>query len=234
MNARAGWLLLTVLACSAFVSAGLWQRGRGDDKADFLRAFEAALSAEAVPLDEALASPPTLPRPVFGMLMAVEGAPWLLLDNSRRGNEVGIRAIATYASPAGQVLMVDFGWQALPPDRRLPDLPPPPPRLDARGLLVALPGQGIRLGGNPWPDGATQVLLTYLDADEVAGAIQATPYPGLLRLDPALPVGFARDLDALPNTLSPEKHYGYALQWFGFAAAVAVIFLLLSFRKPRP
>lgn len=234
MSARARWLPLALLACAAFVSAGLWQHGRGDDKAAYLIAFEAALRADAMPLDAALETAPTLPRPVQGPLSVVEDAPWLLLDNVRRGAKVGTRAIAAYASPSGRVLLVDFGWQALPPDRRLPALAPPPSRLDARGLLVALPGQGLRLGSNPWPEAASQVLLTYLDLGEVGQALDAAPYPGLLRLDPAIPVGFARDLDALPNTLSPEKHYGYALQWFGFAAATAVIFLLLSFRNPRP
>lgn len=234
MPQRLTWLVVTVLACATFVSAGLWQRGRGDDKAEFLRAFEAALRAEAVPIETALATPPSLPRPVAGLLRRVEAAPWLMLDNSRRGAEVGLRAIAVYASSSGQTLLVDFGWLPMPPGRRLDVLDRPPALLEARGLLVALPGQGLRLGSNPWPEAVSQVLLTYLDEAEIARAIDAAPYPGLLRLDPAIEIGYARDLDALPNTLSPEKHYGYALQWFGFATAVAVIFILLSFRKNRP
>ena len=41
--------------------------------------------------------------------------------------------------------------------------------------------------------------------------------PRVLQLDPALPLGYARDLDMLPNTLPPERHLGYAVQWFGLA-----------------
>lgn len=235
MLKRLPWLLATLLACTAFVAAGLWQHGRGVEKEAFLVAFEAALDAAPQPIDTALETAPELPRPVHGPLRAVAGAPWLLLDNSRRGAEVGLRAFAVYQSDADRALLVDFGWLPQPADRSLPGLPAPPIQLDGRGLLVALPGQGLRLGANPWPDDAAgEVLLTYLDLDEIAAAIGRPLHAGLLRLDPDLPVGFARDLDALPNTLSPEKHYGYAVQWFGFAAAVATIYGVLAFRNRRP
>ena len=37
----------------------------------------------------------------------------------------------------------------------------------------------------------------------------------------------------LPNTLPPEKHRGYAVQWFALALAVLVTALVLTFRKAR-
>jgi cytochrome oxidase assembly protein ShyY1 len=55
--------------------------------------------------------------------------------------------------------------------------------------------------------------------------------PRVLRLDPAVPLGHARDLDALPNTLPPERHRGYAVQWFGLAFATVVATVLLSLRR---
>ena len=42
-----------------------------------------------------------------------------------------------------------------------------------------------------------------------------------------------RDLDILPNTLTPERHLGYAVQWFGLAAAVFVVALVLTLRARR-
>ena len=60
--------------------------------------------------------------------------------------------------------------------------------------------------------------------------------PRVLKLDPAqaLPAAgpaYARDLDILPNTLPPQRHLGYAVQWFGLAIAVLVTALVLTFRK---
>ncbi len=57
--------------------------------------------------------------------------------------------------------------------------------------------------------------------------------PRVLKLDPDLRLGYARDLDILPNTLPPERHVGYAVQWFGLAAAVLVTALLLTWRSRR-
>ncbi|WP_343239036.1 SURF1 family cytochrome oxidase biogenesis protein, partial [Stenotrophomonas sp.] len=55
----------------------------------------------------------------------------------------------------------------------------------------------------------------------------------VLRLDPALPFGDARDLDLLPNTLPPQRHLGYAVQWFGLALTVLVVALVLERRRRR-
>ena len=55
----------------------------------------------------------------------------------------------------------------------------------------------------------------------------------MLRLDPAVPLGHARDLELLSNTLPPEKHRGYAVQWFGLALATLVILIVLNLRRRR-
>ncbi len=49
-------------------------------------------------------------------------------------------------------------------------------------------------------------------------------------LDEGQPDGFVRDWR--PPGMTPEKHVGYAIQWFGLATTVAVTWLVLSFR-PR-
>ncbi len=236
MRHRLLWWIPTLALCAVFASLGFWQKGRGEQKEAFLVDFARALQAPPHALREALDGTRPLPLPVAGRLDRVDGAPWLMLDNARRGEAVGLRAHALYREPvSGAVVLVDFGWLAFDTGRRLPAIDAPPDLLDAHGLLVAMPGQGLRLGAPPaLAPGEAPVLLTRLDLAEIGAAFALAPFDGMLRLDPALPLGFARDLDALPNTLPPEKHYGYALQWFGFAAALFVIALILTFRKPRP
>ena len=65
--------------------------------------------------------------------------------------------------------------------------------------------------------------------------------PDPLRLDPERAKDDAgvmlapgeRDLDILPNTLTPERHLGYAVQWFGLAATVFVVALVLTLRARK-
>ena len=76
-------------------------------------------------------------------------------------------------------------------------------------------------------------LLMRVDIPAIQAETGVSLSPRVLRLDPASPLGYARDLELLPNTLPPDKHRGYALQWFGLALAVLVTALVLTFRQPR-
>ena len=76
-------------------------------------------------------------------------------------------------------------------------------------------------------------LLTRVDAAALGTALGLALPARVLRLDPASTLGYTRDLEVLANTLPPERHRGYALQWFGLAGAVLVVSLFLSFRRQR-
>lgn len=240
-----GWLarlllgLVAAATCAGFVGLGLWQLGRGGSKAEMLDAFDRALAAPAARIEDALAQSVVGPRHVAGELRLAPEWPWLLLDNQRRGAAVGVRAYRVYRDPGSSTrVLVEFGWLALPPStsRALPALPEAPARLDIDGLLLPPPSAGIRLAPNAplVADDPAPRLLTYLDPAELATQIDAPLHPQVLRPDPGQPpTGFVRDTAALPNTLTPAQHYGYAVQWFGLALALAVIAGLLLFRK-RP
>ena len=78
------------------------------------------------------------------------------------------------------------------------------------------------------------LLAVVLDLPALAAALDLPALaPRVLRLDPTLPIGYVRDLDLLPNTLPPQQHLGYAVQWFALAAAMLVIAALLTWRMRR-
>ena len=231
------WALALGLA-AAFVRAGLWQAGRAEEKDALLAASARVLEERrALPLDEALASMPAWVE-LGGRF---EPLPALRLDNQRRGARVGVQVYRAFRTDAGARLWVDVGWRPLPGDRAVPAEPPMPEGSQVLGgLLVPPPSAGLALGpaATALPDcGALALRLepAVLRAGlGASGAAAATVVDGaVLRLDPALPIGHERDLDLLANTLSPDKHRGYALQWFGFAAGLLVLSLFLQFRR-RP
>ncbi|MGL6289380.1 MAG: SURF1 family protein [Silanimonas sp.] len=234
------WALALGL-CALFVRAGLWQSGRADEKDALLAASARVLEErQPLPLADALAAMPAW--------VAVEGRfedrPALRLDNQRRGAAVGVQVYRAFALDDGQRLWVDMGWRPLSADRAIPDepsMPGEPMRLD--GLLVPPPSAGLALGpaASPTPDGGTlalrlepAVLRAALDASSATRSATGDVIErAVLRLDPAIAIGHERDLDLLANTLSPDKHRGYALQWFGFAAGLLLLSLFLQFRR-RP
>src|SRR3546814_13296988 len=93
--------------------------------------------------------------------------------------------------------------------------------MQVAGLRAPPPSHGI-LAAVVAEQPAGQLLATGLDAPALREQLQQPALaPRVLRLDPAAPLGYARDLDVLPNTLPPERHLGSALPWFALALAVA-------------
>ena len=130
-------------------------------------------------------------------------------------------------------MLVELGWLPLPGDRTLPHVDDFAATLQVSGLLAPPPSAGLAAAVvSPQPDGT--LLATSLDHAMLASVLKLpTLAPRVLRLDPALKVGYLRDLHILPNTLPPERHLGYAVQWFGLALAVLITVLVLTLRKRK-
>lgn len=230
----AGWLLALVVA-AACASLGFWQLQR-------MHAKQARLDASAQVLGERVAQPLARaadPARASGYDWAAGGGrfaplPAVLLDNQNRDGRPGVRAYRVFqpAEPAAMPLLVELGWLPLPGDRRLPAVEMPAAG-QVSGLLLPPPSAGLAA-----PAVATQadgtLLVVALDPAAVAAALSLPALaPRVLRLDPDLPLGYARDLELLPNTLPPERHLGYAVQWFALAFAVLAIAALLTLRGRR-
>ena len=227
------WGIVALVVAAGFASLGFWQYGRAGAKQRWLDGYAAALQAPPLPLAEALAAPPPdVPKRIVGDIAFVD-APVLLLDNQQREGRVGVRAYALAQVGASAVpVLVELGWLPLPGDRRLPGVDVPAVE-QVSGLLLPPPSAGLAA-----PVLATQadgtLLAVVLDLPALAAALDLPALaPRVLRLDPTLPMGYVRDLDLLPNTLPPQQHLGYAVQWFALAAAMLVIAALLTWRMRR-
>lgn len=226
------WLFAAAL-CAGFASLGFWQLDRRAQKQRMIAAADAVLrERRPQPLSAAAAAPEATTYAWASGEGRFADAPPVLLDNQQRDGRVGVRAYRLFLPAQGEPLLVELGWLPLPGDRRMPDVPRPQAgRVD--GLLMPPPSHGLAAPViEPQSNGA--LLAAGLELARVREALGLRALaPRVLRLDPALPLGYARDLDILPNTLPPERHLGYAVQWFGLAAAVPIAALLLTLRARR-
>jgi cytochrome oxidase assembly protein ShyY1 len=70
----------------------------------------------------------------------------------------------------------------------------------------------------------------HLDIAELGAALGQALYPYALVLDEGQPGLFQRDWQ--PGvTMTPEKHLGYAVQWFGLAVALLIIYVGVNTRR---
>lgn len=230
-----GWTL-AVLAIGLFARLGWWQASRAREKAAMLESAAQVLDARrAVPLAQAADPRRARGYDWAGGTGTFDARPALLLDNQQRQGRAGVRTYRIFMPDAGAPLLVDLGWRALPGDRALPATPRIDGRVALRGLLAPPPSSGLALGPSMQRQGDAW-LLARVDLEDIAArmGLPVPLAPRVLRLDPALPIGYPRDLALLANTLTPDKHRGYALQWFALALAVLVTACVLSLRRRHP
>ncbi|PPV06685.1 hypothetical protein XBLMG947_2255 [Xanthomonas bromi] len=227
-TAVVGWCL-ALLMSAGFAALGHWQLQRMHSKQALL--YRAAhVRDTTLPLAQALATPHDLAW-VRGRVRFLPQL--VLLDNQLHAGRAGVRAYQLAApEDVSTSMLVDLGWLPLPADRQLPSIVALDGRQAVEGLLSAPPSAGLAIGPALAPGGAPQTwLATRLDVTTLRSTLGRRDISSqVLRLDPALPVGYVRDLEILPNTLPPARHLGYAVQWFGLAAAVLATATLLTWR----
>ena len=240
----AGWLL-ALAAMLAFSAAGRWQLARMHEK-------EAMLAAAGHALDRGHPQPLLLASDTG----AGRGYAWsegvgrianstLWLDNQQRAGRAGVRMYCILFPDDGvQAVLVDAGWWPLDGQRDLPRFGcPAGDGQRVRGMLAPPPSIGLAPGDAVAAAGEGRWLAARLDMAEVARALRLPGglAPRVLRLDPDRVAGDAgvmlapgeRDLDVLANTLTPDRHLGYAVQWFGLAATVLVVAVVLTARRRK-
>lgn len=154
-----------------------------------------------------------------------------LLDNMTQAERVGYRVLTPLGRTDGTTVLVDRGWLPLGASRdRLPDVRVGTEPRTITGRVDLLPRPGIVLDtpdGAGWPRVISFPTLGQLE--RLAGR---PLYPQIVLLDPALPDGYVRDWQA-PG-LPPDRHIGYAVQWYGLALTLLVIYVVVNLKSTDP
>lgn len=233
---RPSWfaVVLTLVGVASFVRLGIWQLDRAHQAERLLDAFDAAPKAAFEDFAAVRRVPPENRFPhvrVRGQFLADRG--WLR-DEQVRDGKLGVEVYAAFASEGDDVLLVDRGWVGWSHERGTQPMLPPLPQdeVTLSGVYAPFPGNGVRVGGNAltrqtaWPK-----LTLAIDAREIAADLDRPLLPRVLLLDKEPASGFVRSWT--PSVMPPARHRGYAVQWFAFAVAAIVIFVLLHFKKVR-
>lgn len=232
---RAFALLLTLAAAGAFCALGQWQLGRAAQKRQLLDAFANAERAPAQALDPARDAGDENRYPHVRTHGRFDAAHAYLLDERVQDGKLGVHAIAVF-EPDGEraALLVDRGWVAWDHAPGTHAVVPPPARepTELSGIYAPFPGSGLAMGGDALKRQSTWPKLSLrLDPAAIAADLGRPVLPRVLLLDAATGSGFVRAWT--PAVLPPERHVGYAVQWFALAAAAVAVFIALHWRKPE-
>lgn len=235
---RPAWwsVLLTVAAAALFVRLGYWQLDRAAYKEALVRRYAAAAVAAPVAFDRVAGQPPADGFPRVQVQGRYRTDRLYLLDNPKHDTRGGVEAYAPLQVPGQtRLLLVDLGFLPGNGNGQTPQLPPlPTGEVNLHGLYLPPPGVGLELGGNGLATQADWPKTTiYLDLAQVARDLHQPLYPRVLALDADPAAIFVRNHPFDFSSMPPARHRAYAFQWFSFALAVVVIWLVLH-RKRRP
>jgi len=229
--------LATVLVLPLFLSLGLWQMDRAEQKRTLHHEFEGRQAASEIKLNKE-----DVIRKNFDELhwrkVSIEGVFSrdinILLDNQVERGVAGYFVYTPFKLKEQDAwVLVNRGWVPAGTSRDNP------PEIVAAGEVLRIfgsvkspPKTGILLAENIVEQlGKGTVRVQKLELTGIEETLNLELLPYVVRMNPESPAGFARSWKA-PGS-GEEKHLGYAFQWFAMATAIFVIYLVVNIKRAK-
>lgn len=221
------WLptLTTCLLVPLFCSMGTWQWHRAHEKRELLNAYRERQNA--APLTLSSVTHPALqeyyPIKISGLL---DASRQLLVDNKYYQHRLGYVVLTPLQLPDQSVVLVNRGWVAR---EEVNQLDTSQRETTIQGIIHVLPQKIFQLGQIPaqkqWPK--TIQNASWAEITRVMPNTHFHKFMILLEKDSKeglIPI-------YKPSIMPPEKHLGYAFQWFAMAVTILVLFIVLNLRR---
>jgi surfeit locus 1 family protein len=212
------------------ISLGQWQLRRAHEKGVLFDSFAAGTDA-TLRID---VHTPRLPR--YQHVEAsghFDEARQILIDNMFDSERVGYFVVTPFALTGGGWILVNRGWVPLGASRsELPPIGVGAQTRELHGRADNMPSPGIQLGTKTALAPPFPVVANFPSRSEAAALLHENAWSGaadLILLDPAEADGYERHWSA-PG-FAPMRHIAYAVQWFGLALALAVIYVVTNLRR---
>ncbi len=207
------------------ISLGVWQLSRAHEKEAMLAALSA--STHETPFSLAQILPDPRGYQFHGIELEgdfIQGEDVLLM-HQMQAQDVGYHVLTLFQPVSGGLpLWVDRGFLSV---RHKNEIPPPPTQsLRIRGIIDLPEPDRFILGENILFPTKRPLEIQRLDVDELSAVTGKRALPVVILAETDLHDGLIREWEIV--VMPPEKHYGYAVQWFAMAACLVVIYGVLS------
>lgn len=220
------WLLtlFALLGAAATLSLGVWQLSRAAEKLALQAAIERKASLPALDDVALLALSNPLEQAMHQKIL-LHGR-WLadrtlFLDNRPMSGKTGFYVVTPFAlSGSDKVVLVQRGWvQRNFVDRAsVPSIETPAGEVDIKGLISPPPSKLYELGG-----AESGIIRQNLDMAQYRAETGLALLPVSVRQTGDAGDGLERDWPQI--SLGVSKNYGYAFQWFGLSALIAILYV---------
>ncbi len=228
---RLSMTLLALGLIALLLSLGRWQLRRADEKQALYDAFAAGTDSTRV-VD--VRTPPLQRYQHVSAAGRYDSARQILIDNmSNTEGRAGYFVITPFALRGGGWVLVNRGWVPIGASRAArPQIDVTADERALHGRTDNLPRAGMQLGTRVRLSPPYPVVANFPTHEEIATLLHEsswTPATDLVLLDAGEPDGYRRQWQA-PG-FPPMRHVAYAVQWFGLALALAVIYIVTNLRR---
>lgn len=221
--------LVVLVLLPLMVFLGFWQLSRGQEKQALLQSYAERRAAQPLSVAQlaAVADPAFRRVQLRGEFDAGHS---VLLDNRMRDGKAGVELLQPFHDQAsGQWLLLNRGWLPWPDRRTPPAFTTPDQPLNINAWVYVAPGETFQLHADPaaaqWPR-----LLTALHPQALWAELERSGFAFELRAE-AGPATYETQWPVV--AMGPEKHVGYAVQWFAMALALLGLYLYLGWHNAR-
>lgn len=212
--------LLVAAVLPVLLTLGFWQLERAADKREVLARQQQQQALPPMAVDSVRGNLPEF-RAVT-LHGQFDSERFWLLENRIFQGRYGFEVISPFVLSNGETVLVHRGW--VPGDRgrrELPRIETPRGELRLNGVIDSGSASGFSLGEeastDDWPK-----RLQWLTTERAERELDTDLPDLLLRLERGQPGMFEQTYAAV--NMPPEKHTGYAVQWFGMAAIIVALF----------
>ena len=216
------------------ISLGIWQLGRADEKRALLeqhsqRSHDKRLRLTADTRDDA----DLLRYREVAVTGRYDSSHQFLIDNQIVQGKVGYFVMTPLILQGSKkAVLVNRGWVALNKDRsRLPDIAFDDLGATVSGRVNYFPRVGYKLAGAEIPTPGWPAVVQVVDRAVLEERLGYPLFSFQIELDADQENGYLRDWRTIVP-MPPEKHFAYAMQWFGLAFTLVILFIGFSCKKP--
>ena len=220
-------LLLYLALVTLLISLGFWQLGRADEKKIFLTKQQVSADKDVISLKSIVdADPESLRYRKIEISGRYDKEHQFLIDNQIVNGQAGYFVMTPLlVDGMKNAVLVNRGWVVLNKDRRvLPDVSISTLQVKLLGRVNNFPSVGFKLDGAEIPADGWPSVVQVVDTDILANRLGYSLFPFQVELDITMDDGYQREWRK-SEVMPPEKHIAYAVQWFGLAITLTILFI---------
>lgn len=232
--------IATALLLPLLISLGCWQLQRAEYKHMLQNKYQNRLTtplSQVIEMNSAQKDWAALDYYPIKVTGHYDNQHNILLDNKIQNHQVGYHVITPFIThddnKNNYIILINRGW--IPREKTPSQLPTLTPVLGTQTItgLIHIPSKhSFSLGQNypteiNWP-----LVMQTINLTDITKLLQQPIQPFTILLNSNNPYGFARDWQPIIH-VPPEKHLGYAFQWFALAFALLVIYIVVNTKKEK-